>query len=134
MEDAYILGLSNDYTPPSSSFCVEAYNFSFQVEKHIETITKISCCSNGNIEEIFKSLNIYYATLHLSIDIRIDYMCKENNMNFQMFNFNKLIYINLGEKISKKDFSIDAEILDLGIINIKENKIDIYSIVLTCLY
>ncbi|MGL5693066.1 MAG: hypothetical protein ACRCXA_03255 [Peptostreptococcaceae bacterium] len=134
MEDIYILGLSNDYTPPSSSFCIETNNFTLQVEKNIESITKISCCLNGKIEEIFKSLNTHYATLHLSMDIRIDYMCVENNINFHIFNFNKLIYINLGEHISKKDFNIDAEILDLGILNIKENKIDVYSLVLACLY
>lgn len=134
MEDIYILGLSNGYTPPSSSFGIETYNFSLQVEKNIESITKISCCLNGRIEEIFKSLNKYYVALHLSIDIRMDYICTENTMNFHIFNLNKLIYINLGEHINKKDFNIDTEILDLGIINIKENEVDIYSLVLACLY
>lgn len=134
MEDVYILGLSNDYIPPSSSFCIEAYNFDLELEKNIESITKISCCSDGSVEEIFKSLNMYYAALHLSIDIRIDYMCNENNINFQIFNFNKLIYVNLGESINKKDFNIDSEILDLGIVNIEKNKVNIYTLVLSCLY
>lgn len=134
MEDVYVLGISNDYTPPSPSFCVEVDNFNLKVDKDIKSITKISTCANGLIEEIFKSLDTNYATVHLSIDIRIDYMCSQNNMNFHIFTLDKLIYVNLGSTFNKKDLNIDTEVLDLGVVNIKDKQVEIYSLVLTCLY
>ncbi|MEG0844427.1 MAG: hypothetical protein RSD22_09310 [Romboutsia sp.] len=134
MEDVYILGISQDYTPNSSSFSIFTDDFKLQVEKNIESITKISCSSNGYIEEIFKSLEKLYGTVHVKINIRIDYMCSENNINFHVFEIDKYIYINLGEGSNKKDFDIDVEILDLGVLFIDKKTINLYTLTNACLY
>ncbi|MGL4913501.1 MAG: hypothetical protein ACRC3Y_13840 [Romboutsia sp.] len=134
MEDIYSVGISNDYNPPSSSFNIETNNYTLKVQNNIESITKISCSANGTVEECFKCLETNYSLVYLSIDVRIDYMCVDNSMNFQFFNFNKLVYINLGSDINKKDFDIDTEVLDIGVVDIIDNTIEIYILTIACVY
>ncbi|MEG1423840.1 MAG: hypothetical protein RRY11_06085 [Terrisporobacter sp.] len=134
MEDIYVLGISHDYIPSSSSFSVFTNNLKLEVDKNIESITKISCSSNGYIEEIFKSLDELYGTVHVKINIRFDYVCSENNMNFHVFEIDKYVYINLGKRLSKKDFNIEVEILDLDILFIEKKTINLYTLIIACLY
>lgn len=134
MEDIYVLGISQDYIPPAPSFSMDTFNFSLSLDKSIDSITKISCCANGSIDETFKSLNSNYSAVHVNIELRVDYMCVDSNMNFHKFDINKIIYVNLGQSINKRIFNIDTEILDLSVLNIKNKILDIYTVLLTCVY
>lgn len=134
MENICILGLSYDYIPPSSSFSICTNNLNIKVNSDIESIAKISCIGTGYIEETFNSLNKFYATVHVNFNIRIDYICNEKNMNFHIFELNKFIYINLGDKLNKTNFDIDVEILDIGVLSINKNLISLYTLLITCLY
>lgn len=133
MEDVYVLGIANDYTPPSPSFNIKVDNINLEVENEIDEITKVSCLSNGNIEEVFKKHDNFYATVYLSIDIRIDYMCKGGNINFHTFSVNKLVHVNIG-KINNKSIDVDTKILDLDIINVFEKEVNLYIISITSIY
>lgn len=126
MDDVCILGVNKDYVPTSSSFSIDTFNITFEVDKYIEYLSKISCCINGYIEEIFKSLGTNYAAIYLNIEIRVDYMCDNDNMNFYKFSINKIIYINLGSGINSRMLNIDTDIIDLGVINIDSKSIDMY--------
>lgn len=134
MEDIYVIGISKDYTPPSSAFSINSNNFTFLINDDVDVITKVSCSASGNIEEIFTSLNTNYATVYASIDINVYYMCSDNTINVHRLTLDKLIYINLGKNIYKKNFNVDTEVLDLDIIYCEDNKLTMYTILLVCLY
>lgn len=133
MEDIYILGTETEYIPPSSFFNIDLENIELETENEINEITKVSCCSNGIIEEIFKKQNTYYTVVHLNVDIRMDYMSKENNINFHLFSLDKLIYVNIGNE-NRKDFELETNILDLDIINQCKSKVNFYILSIITIY
>lgn len=134
MEDVYILGINKDYTPPSSSFCIFADNFEFEVKKDIKSLTKISISSNGYIEETFQSLDKFYKTVLIKLKIRVDYICNENNMNFHIFEMSKYVYINMGDSICKKNFDIDVDVLDCDNICWQKRHINLYTLLSACIH
>ncbi|MEG0282966.1 MAG: hypothetical protein RR662_07310 [Clostridia bacterium] len=133
MEDVYILGINNDYTPPSSSFCIFADNFELEVANDIKSITKISLSPSGLIEESFKSLDKFYKAVLIKLIIRVDYMCNENNMNFHIFEIDKYTYINTGDFIIQNTFDVDVVPLDCGIISIQKRHINLYTLLSACI-
>lgn len=130
MQDIYIVGVSNEYIPSTSFFNVNLENITLKVENEIEEITKISCCANGNIEDISNTLNTFYAIAHINIEIIIHYMTSNNDINFHLYKLDKLIYINIGNSNNSKYLNLDTNILDLDIINIDKNKIDMYILIM----
>lgn len=134
MDEICILGINKDYIPPSPSFNIDSFNFKLEVNNDISSITKVYCAANGSIEDTFNFLNSTYATIHLNIDIRIDYMCTNSSMNFHKFTLDKIIYINLGYSPNKRTFNIDSQILDLNILNITNNILSTYVVLTTCVY
>lgn len=134
MDELCILGINKDYIPPSPSFSIDSFNFTLEVNNNISSLTKISCCANGFIDDTFKFLNGTYAAIHLNIELRVDYMCINSSMNFHKFSLDKIIYINLGSNLNTRIFNIDSEILDLNILNISDNILSTYVILNTCVY
>lgn len=134
LDDIYFLGVNKDYIPPSPSFNLDTFNDRLEVDKDISSLTKISCCTSGCIEDIFKSLNTTYAAVHLSIEIRVDYMCLDSNMNFHKFKIDKIIYINIGSNLNTRLLNIDTQLIDIGVLSINKNVIDLYILVATSLF
>ncbi|MGL6105701.1 hypothetical protein [Romboutsia sp.] len=126
MESINFLGISNEYNLLSRAFCVDMIDDEILLNKNINQITKISVKSECIFHDDSKVNNKYYVTCHLSIKIRVDYICTQNILNYQIMDLDKLISIAIDKKLINKNINIDSEILDFGINEIQNNKIIFY--------
>ena len=126
MESINILGISNEYNLLSRAFYIDIIDDEIILNKEINQITKIAVKSGCIFHDDFKVNDKNYVACHLSIKIRVDYICTENILNYQIVDLDKLINIATDKNLVNKNINIDSEILDFGVNEIKKNKINFY--------
>lgn len=131
MDAINIIGTDSLYIPLSDAFSVDIINQEITFGNDILYVTNINCCISSEYVDIFNIIDEKFVTVILNISIKFDYISKENSINYQIIEVNKLINICIGDNKINKNSAIHSQILDANIICIEGSTMQ-FCIVTAC--
>lgn len=81
----------------------------------------------------YVSLDKNYNCIYISINIKFDYVCNDNSINYELISLHKLINICSKDLKYDRRCSIYSSAIDANVLNIQNNEVDFYIIFGCCL-